>query len=211
MQLELVIFDMDGTIVLDEGIYKLAFLKVLDNKFHKKIGDLELIGGIGVKKEWEILSKEFKIETKNLDELVLLTEEEYLRRIDKIKESPGFKEFVEELKDKGIHIALATSSSWKITDAILNKLGWENLFDAITIIEEVTEPKPDPEIFLLSANKIGVEPDMCMVIEDSQAGIEAAKAAGMQAVGITNGDINKELKDVDLAINHFDEIEIGVK
>ncbi len=211
MQLELVIFDMDGTIVLDEGIYKLAFLKVLDNKLHKKIDNLELIGGIGVKKEWEILSEKFKIKNKNLDELVLLTEEEYLKHIDKIKDSPGFEEFVEELKDRGIPIALATSSSWKITDAILNKLGWENLFDAITTIEEVTVPKPDPEIFLLSANKIGVEPDMCMGIEDSEAGIEAAKAAGMQAVGITNGDINKELKGADLAINHFDEIEIGVK
>lgn len=95
---------------------------------------------------------------------------------DDIRETLG------ELRKKGVLLAVGSSS--KNTPLILNQVGLENWFDAVTDGNDITRSKPDPEVFLLAAEKLGLPPSECMVVEDADAGIEAAFKGGFIPVGI---------------------------
>ena len=88
-----------------------------------------------------------------------------------------------ELRRRGIKIAIGSSS--KNTHFVLHQIGLEGVFDAIADGNEIIHAKPDPEIFLLAASKIGQSPDSCLVIEDAEAGILAANRGGFHSVGIS--------------------------
>jgi len=203
-----VIFDLDGTVLDNEDEYGAAFrtiLRLLGKKVDKKYPH---IGGIGVKENWPRLLAKYKIKTKKtFEELTLETQNEYLKRIGEVTLKKGFEDFVADLKNSGISCALATSNAWWIVDAISEIHPLSHFFDTITTGEEVDFKKPDPDLFLLTAQKLGMESSECLVIEDSNAGIEAAHRAGMKAIGIYR-DRNhaEELKEADLLIRNFYEI-----
>jgi beta-phosphoglucomutase len=106
---------------------------------------------------------------------------------------PGLETFLTSLRQAGIRIALATAADRGNIDFTLDALGIRDHFDVIVGAEEVSKGKPDPEVFLLSARKLGVEPDACAAFEDSNPGIRAALAAGMRVVGIATTHTNDEL------------------
>ena len=95
---------------------------------------------------------------------------------------------LQTLKDKGVRIAIGSSS--KNTKTILRNLGIIEQFDAIADGNDIQRSKPDPEVFLVAANKLGLEPASCVVVEDAFAGIEAAKRGGFAAAAI--GDAVKD-------------------
>ena len=208
MTISAVIFDLDGTVLDNEDEYGAAFrtiLRLLGKKVEKKYPH---IGGIGVKENWPRLLAKYKIKTKKtFEELTLETQNEYLKRIGEVTLKKGFEDFVADLKNSGISCALATSNAWWIVEAISEIHPLSHFFDTITTGEEVDFKKPDPDLFLLTAQKIGVESSECLVIEDSNAGIEAAHRAGMKAIGIYR-DRNhaQELKEADLLIRNFYEL-----
>jgi beta-phosphoglucomutase len=111
---------------------------------------------------------------------------ELISRMDASEILKGAKEYLEALRAQGIKVALGSAS--KNAGLILDNLGIQPLFDAIIDGTKVTKSKPDPEVFLLGAKAVGVEPAACVVFEDAAAGIEAAKAAGMSAVGIGHAE-----------------------
>jgi len=94
----------------------------------------------------------------------------------------GAKEIVLELKRRGIKTAIASVS--KNTRTVLQGTGIDNLFDVIVDGYSVKSTKPAPDIFLFAAKELGVEPEDCVVIEDAEAGIEAALAGNMLPIGI---------------------------
>jgi beta-phosphoglucomutase-like phosphatase (HAD superfamily) len=120
----------------------------------------------------------------------------------------GVVEFMDLLKENGISISLATSSNWEITDKILEHLGLTNYFESITTGEEVLNSKPAPDIFLLAAEKLGVDPMDCLVIEDSVSGIIAAKDAGMKVIAISSEDNEEDLENADLVVESFSAITL---
>jgi HAD superfamily hydrolase (TIGR01509 family) len=89
---------------------------------------------------------------------------------------------LEELRNRGYKLSIGSSS--KNTKFILGQLGLGDFFDAIADGTDITNSKPDPEVFLKSAEKLGIEPSQCAVVEDAKSGIEAAKAAGMTALAL---------------------------
>ncbi len=95
---------------------------------------------------------------------------------------PGVKELLRSIRAKGLKVALASSS--KNAPAVIRLLNIQNEFDAVVDGTMIIHSKPDPEIFLLAAKKLGIEPASCVVFEDAEAGVEAALAAGMKCVGI---------------------------
>ncbi len=95
---------------------------------------------------------------------------------------PNVKELIQEIRSKGIKVALASSS--KNADTVLDLLNIRNYFDAIVDGTMITHTKPDPEIFLLAAKELNVPAAHCLVFEDAEAGVEAAIAAGMKCVGV---------------------------
>jgi beta-phosphoglucomutase len=107
---------------------------------------------------------------------------ELISRMDSSEILPGAREYLELLRRRGIKIALGSAS--KNAGMILDSLGIRSLFDAVIDGTKVSKSKPDPEVFLRGAEAVAVEPAACVVYEDAAAGVEAAKAAGMSAVGI---------------------------
>ena len=99
---------------------------------------------------------------------------------------PGVKELILNLKKSGIRVALASSS--RNADTVIRLLKIESLFEAIVDGTMITHSKPDPEIFLLAARKLGVAPEFCLVFEDAEAGVEAALRAGMKCIGVGSAE-----------------------
>lgn len=208
MKISAVIFDLDGTILEDEDEYGRAFNKVLKNLGIDSKTNFPQIKGIGVKENWPPLINKYGIKTNKLPEVLAReTQDAYLFEINGITIRPGFEDFVQDLKDSGIQIALATSNTWEMVEKILSKVGLDGIFDAITTIDEVVFSKPDPSLFTITADKLGVEREECLVIEDASSGVTAAQLAGMKVVAITEKDEDEKLlANADLVVEGFTEI-----
>lgn len=111
---------------------------------------------------------------------------------------PGAHEFLVASRTAGIKVALGSAS--KNAPLILERLGWIPLFDALVDGNVVTASKPDPEVFLEGARRLGLQPEECVVFEDSEAGVEAAHRGGMKVVGIGQG------LDADLLATGLDQL-----
>ena len=107
---------------------------------------------------------------------------EYLKQMLPDEIFPGIKKLINDLRSANIKIGLASSSKNAMT--VLELLGIKNMFDVIVDGNMISKSKPDPEIFLLAANKLRSKPEDCVVFEDAEAGVEAALAAGMKCVGV---------------------------
>ncbi len=118
-------------------------------------------------------------------------------------EIPGAKLFIEELARQDYKIGLATNSPNRIIPKVLNKLNADHLFHATSSSEFEEKGKPDPSIYLTTAEKLNVDPINCLVFEDSNTGITAAKKAGMTVVGFTNGNRETNLENADYIVDSF--------
>lgn len=210
MKISAVIFDLNGTILEDEDEYGLAFNKVLKGLGVETGVKYPHVSGIGVKENWPILLTKYHIKTdRDPSQLEKETQEAYLTTLTGVTIRPGFENFVKALKDSGIKIALATSNTREVTDEILDKVNLRGLFEIITTSEEVKYNKPDPDIFLVTADKLGVERGQCLVIEDTPAGVVAAHRAGMKVIAIArDADYAVKLSEADLVVEAFSEISL---
>jgi len=120
----------------------------------------------------------------------------------------GLENFLTELKNAGVKMAMATSATVEDINFILNKVPIRDDFDEIVNSSMVSKPKPNPQIFLKAAEKLNREPANCVVFEDSLAGIKAANAAGMKVVGITTGHPAADLHPVDLVIDDYSQLTV---
>jgi beta-phosphoglucomutase len=93
------------------------------------------------------------------------------------------------MRKRGIRLAIGSSS--KNTPAILEKIGLANYFDAVSDGNQIKRSKPDPEVFLLAAGKLGISPADCLVVEDADAGVEAAISAGMKCLAVGSASSNR--------------------
>ena len=122
---------------------------------------------------------------------------------------PGVGEFVAALSRLGIPRAVGTSASRFDLDRLLVTVGLRRHFDVIVTADDVTLGKPDPEVYELAAARLRVPPDACIVFEDSLVGVEAARRAGMRAVGVTTAHSETELREAgaERAIADFEGLE----
>ncbi|KKR84046.1 MAG: HAD hydrolase, family IA, variant 3 [Candidatus Woesebacteria bacterium GW2011_GWB1_41_10] len=176
-----VIFDLDGTVLDNEEKWELAFAAVAAKHEIRNSKSEKWIHtpGIGIKPNWRKITGDEVLSEK----LTRETWDEY-QNDTSVKIMPGAEELLEEIKDMGYQTALATGSEWHVVEKELEQLNLYLAFDVTTTVDEVLAGKPDPEIYLLTAQKLGVEPSECIVIEDSAAGVTASKEAGMQVIGL---------------------------
>ena len=108
---------------------------------------------------------------------------------------PGVGRWLERLREGGWLQAVASSAPRRNLEVIVEALGLEDYFAAVASAEDVTEGKPDPQVFLVAAARLGVEPSGCVVVEDAPAGTEAARRAGMRCVGVlsSHGELEADL------------------
>ena len=120
----------------------------------------------------------------------------------------GVRETVETLRARGYTLAIASSAVGSSIDTILRRLGLRDPFTLIVDGSEVVHGKPDPEAYLVTARKLGVEPEACLVLEDSHVGVLAAKRAGMTCIAIPNPRAHQrqDVSAADLAVERIDEI-----
>ena len=211
MSIYAAIFDLDGTVIADEGVYADAFSSILSNLGVANPHKYPHKGGIGVAENWPYLLSKYKVKTaKTVAELTAQTQKYFLEHINEVEVKQGFPEFVDELRENSIATALATSNEWFVVEAIMDELSLPSYFDCIVTGEEAPK-KPDPGLFVLAASKLAVDPPDCMVFEDSEAGVAAAKQAGMQVVGLARDSVHKsELSGADYIVFGFDEIMASV-
>lgn len=119
---------------------------------------------------------------------------------------PGVRRWLERLKDEGWLQAVASSAPRLNLEAIMGALGLEDYFAAIVSAEDVTAGKPDPQVFLVAAARLGADASRCVVVEDAPAGVEAARRAGMRSVGVLT---SHESLNADVAVRTLDELDDG--
>ena len=206
-----IIFDLDGVIVDTAKFHYLAWRKLANRMgFDISLHQNEQLKGVSRARSLEnILSWGNKrVSATEFDRLMASKNEEYLASISNMSEKdllPGVGPVLEFLKEN--HIPYALGSASKNSRVILKSLKIHESFTAIVDGNDVSKAKPDPEVFLIAAEKLGLDPKDCIVFEDAQAGIEAAKAAGMTAVGIGDAGV---LGDADYNFEDFTEITIDV-
>lgn len=188
MNIKAVIFDLDGVIVSTDECHYLAWKKMADNEgiyFDKQINNR--LRGVSRMESLEIvLEKSPKIYTD--EEKLHLAEQknsyyvEYISELSPEAILPGVMDNLECLKSNDIKIAIGSSS--KNTPLILKQIGLDNYFDAVSDGNNITNSKPDPEVFVKAAKMLKIKCENCMVVEDADAGIIAGKAGGMKTLSV---------------------------
>lgn len=184
------IFDLDGVLVDTAKYHYFGWKKLADRLgFSFTEQQNEALKGISRMAALDLLLKmgdmNEKFSEEEKEELAAEKNQYYLDFVSQLKEEelfPGVTELFERMKQANIKIALGSAS--KNAGLILERLHIKNYFDFIVDGTLVKKAKPDPEVFTLSADRLGIPYKKCVVFEDSAAGIQAAKTAGMTAVGI---------------------------
>src|ERR1043166_5014741 len=128
-----------------------------------------------------------------------------------IEPLPGVREYLEALHVAGIPCAIGSSTPRENIDCVMEIVGLGRYFRAIVASEDVTHGKPDPEVFLLCARKLGFAAGRCMVFDDAHVGIEAARAAGMKVVGVATTHPAESLGEADRVVRRLDELSIDTR
>lgn len=205
------IFDLDGVIV-DTAKYHFLAWRNLANSLGFEFTEEhnELLKGVSRVRSLEILLEIGKVSLTEEEKQPLLIQKntEYLEYVNKMTADeilPGISNLLDYLDANNIKYALGSAS--KNAPLILEKVGLLNRFSAIVDGNDVSKAKPDPEVFLIGAQKLHMKPENCIVVEDAIAGIEAANAANMVSIGIGDVELLKEatyiLKDTTGFTNDF--------
>ena len=151
-----------------------------------------------------------KISQAEIDVIASDKEENYRQRVRrKLKPLPGAIELIMSLRERGFRVALASSAPIENIQLVTKGLGVDDCFHSIISGKDVTEGKPSPQAFLLAAEKLGVEPKNCIVIEDAVAGVTAAKRAGMYCLAITNTHPRASLAEADLIVDTLEAVSVN--
>lgn len=210
---EAIIFDLDGTILDNEGDWEQAFKNVLAKyqylpKFRLDNGWIHE-PGIGLSSNWRrVLTESGEYSAESERKLTFETVEEYKKIVGdlEVKLRDGVEEIVTLAKDKNLLTAISTGSTWSVVEKELEALNLILAFGTTTTGDEVLLSKPDPEIYLLTAQKMEIDPRNCLVVEDAIAGVRAAKEIEMQTACIQSGYASAEvLKSIrtDYILNDF--------
>ncbi|MCK5107718.1 MAG: HAD family phosphatase [Nanoarchaeota archaeon] len=157
--------------------------------------------------------REYFLERYNIDynKFSVIQSIKYYEHLEKVTPRKKAISLVHELKKLNINIALTTSSSLNSTLKTLKKIKLSTIFDVIITRDDVKNSKPHPESYLLTAKKLNIKPEDCVVIEDSDVGVESAKSAGMKCIAIPNEYTkNMDLSKADLIIRSQEEINMKI-
>lgn len=182
------IFDLDGVIVDTARYHFLAWKRLAEELgYPLSLLDNEQLKGVSRTQSLQVVLR-LAEKSLNPEQKEILANKknawfnEYIGRMRPEDIFPGVRDLIRKLREEGMKIGLASSS--RNARTVIRVLDIENDFDAIVDGNMIKHTKPDPEIFLLTASMLGLAPAQCVVIEDAEAGIEAALSAGMKCIGI---------------------------
>lgn len=208
-KIEAYIFDMDGVLVSTEKYHFASWKRLaetlgfsIDEEFNEQLKGVSRAVCIDLIVAHGNLQKS----QEEKDMLAAQKNEWFLEYISEISQKDvlqGVLSFLQSAKQKNIKMAVGSAS--KNAPLLLQKMGITHFFDAIVDGNSITNAKPNPEVFLKAAQNMNVSPQKCLVFEDAQSGVTAAKRAGMFCVGIGNSEI---LSEADVCFPGFATISI---
>ena len=205
------IFDWDGVIV-DSSSHHEESWERLAKETGFTLPEGHFRKGFGMKNEFIIPNiLNWSNRAQEIRQLSLRKEELYREILLEwgIRSLPGVIEWLTELRKHGVRCAIGSSTHRLNILTSLAVLGFEDWFAAIVTAEDVSHGKPDPEVFLTAAKKIGIDPIHCVVFEDAFVGIEAAHRGGMKVVAVATTNRIETLKTADLAVHRLDELSLN--
>ncbi|PCJ56614.1 MAG: hypothetical protein COA79_18275 [Planctomycetota bacterium] len=207
MNLEGIIFDQDGVLIDSEPIHFLAirdYMQDLGYEYTMEINNQFF--GHNAKSLYTSLKNIFACSL-SVEELTHGAKAFMPKHEHKITPMPGLSPLLEKISQQKVIMGLATGTHRTLTESNLKKHKVRKYFSNIVCGDEVTNGKPDPEIYLLVANNLGINPKNCLVIEDSPAGLKSAKTAGMTTIALVSGhNKSADLTLADHKINHLSEV-----
>jgi HAD superfamily hydrolase (TIGR01509 family) len=195
-----IIFDMDGVLIDSE-----PYFRQVEKELFEEIGipfsDEEIdkyVGRTG-KDFWENILSNHNVSSITVEQALYEHVERYINLLKKdntIKLMDGVIGWVKELKKMNKNLIIASSSPRRIIDIVFDKFKLNNYFEHYISGDSVTKGKPNPEIFLTAAKVFGAIPESCLVIEDSENGVKAAKSAGMSCIAYKNDNSGNQSHDL---------------
>jgi HAD superfamily hydrolase (TIGR01509 family) len=205
-----IIFDMDGVIIDSEPVHYEIETSVM-SELGISISEKEYHAFVGrtAKSMWSELIERFGLSI-TLDEVIRKSRDHYHYRLfhtDQPHCIDGTVALIKGLHEAGKKLVLASSSTLENIRIVMDKHQLTHFFDQIVGGDDVTNGKPDPEIFILASKRAKTLPSRCLVIEDSRNGVAAAKAAGMRCIGFNNpSSPGQLLYDADLVVTNMSEL-----
>lgn len=201
-----IIFDRDGviidtdTLVLESIFFGLEKIGITASK-----NDIPLMAGMSIDALKELLLSKWDF---NFEEFRLIQKKYFYEHLDNAPYFLDTIKFIKKLYSQNKVIALTTSAGIEGTTLILKKIGIFDMFKVIVAKEDCLKFKPDPEPYIITAKKLGVAPEDCVVIEDSEVGVKAAKNANMYCVAVPNKHTkNQDFSLADKIVSSVKEIE----
>jgi HAD superfamily hydrolase (TIGR01509 family) len=201
---------MDNVLFPTEGLKFQAYQRVFREHYGVQLEDTPDRVGLSERMAMSLFLERNGLAAKsgNIPALIQAKREAYYSLLERedFAPYPGVRDLLEALRREGWKTGLATVSDRRSMDALIDRFDFRGLFDSVVSVENVTRPKPDPEIYLLSAERLGVLPECCVAIEDSPAGVEAARRAGMKTVAVTNSVARERLAAADAVIEKIVDV-----
>lgn len=207
-----VVFDMDGVLADSEPVYYRAMRDVLAPLGHTVTDEHQrAIMGHSIQDTWSYLQQAFKLKGP-LDLLVEMYDMELRRLLLQVHETlPGVRELIAALRERGVPIAVASSSLPEWIESLLTGLGLLHSFDALVSATMVDHPKPAPDIYIEAARRLGAAPEETIGIEDTPTGLASAKAAGLFTVQVRASSTAFEpLSEADLVLETLRDFDLGL-
>ncbi|MDD5348571.1 MAG: beta-phosphoglucomutase [Chthoniobacteraceae bacterium] len=191
-KIQAALFDLDGVVVFTDKYHYLAWKELSDENgwdFSEEINTG--CRGVPRMESLEVILRHNRVELSHEQKTALADRKnrryvELLRTIGPADIYPGVVPFLKTLREKGLRTGLCSSS--RNAKLVLENLKLAPLFDRVVTGDEVAKAKPNPEIFLLGASRLGMESAACVVFEDAPSGVDAALAAGMSCVGVGSAE-----------------------
>jgi HAD superfamily hydrolase (TIGR01509 family) len=200
-----VLWDLDGTLLDSEEYHWLSWRETMASLGHP-ITREQFLATFGLRND-EILPRWLGASAtrEEIDRVGREKETLYLKLLREGGVAPlaGAAEWVRRLQLEGWLQAIASSAPRANVDVVLEVLGMASFFQAVVSAEDVTAGKPDPQVFLTAAGRLGAHPTACIVVEDSPAGIEAARRAGMHSIGVSR---NGRLAAADFTVMSLEQL-----
>ncbi len=204
-----VLFDMDGVLIdshsISTGLFRAA---AASHGIEADTRDIAAWHGKSSRDFWRYFKERYRLpEAPGFYSSSYDVEEEQRRYMD-LRPIDGVVDLLRELRGRRIKTALATSGRSVRMQRVIRQFALEWAFDVCLAVEDVKQAKPDPEIFLLAARRLQQKPRDCVVIEDSEHGVHAAKAAGMRCVGFAGlPHVQQNLSTADLIVDSFHKLD----
>ena len=193
--IEAVVFDMDGTIVDNMGVHTAVWLELL-SEFGIDMNSLAFQAATAGNTNRELLRKlvDPQMSDERVAEIAHEKETRYRERFrPHLQPIAGFVPLLQEAERENITLAVATAANQPNIEYVLDGLKLRHHFATVVGADDVANGKPEPDLFLLVAERLGLQPEKCLVFEDSLAGLEAAQRAGMQSVAVTTSHAADEM------------------